>query len=496
MAYTPFVAPSAQGLQPAAYSDVGGHAASQQVWARQDLYTPFELTQIFERHGMKPTIGMWMKMLGFSEGVSTYKVGHYEAERDTTPIRFSAIDTAAGAPGANLIAAIDDGYQFDAGVTVNDAARVATPGRVGEQILLANKSKAHIIAKDTSVTPHLVTLRPINENDNLDTLVVIDTNYALIDNAWGEGTELPRGIQPRLIKYQNDFQIVKETAVVTGTELTNRAYVQPVKGREGSMYIRTEWQTVHRFEEKKSNALLFGTPGSNIKVFNAELGYDVDVRQTEGMDYFARTNGYNITYDPLAYTEDDFRDIGAILEYDRIGVRDYCFWMGYGLYNTVEKALNQYISADVTEQLVRSRVLGGGAPMADDDHQPFNANDLAVNIGFTAVKIGGYSYSFKLLHEFNDGRQAGMPTYNYRDSGIMHPMGYTTNYNEGGSTPIMGYKWKQQNGYSRENQVGVLQGVGVSSMPVMERDIQKTGMVSEIAFHGTTGNHFVYVTPE
>ena len=495
MGYTPFTPPSAIGMQPAAFSDVGGHAASQQVWARQDLYTPFELTQVFERQGMKPTIGMWMKMLGFSEGVDTYKVGHYEGERDVTPIRFSAVDTAAGAPGANLIMAIDDDYQYDAGVTVNGAARNATPGRVGEQVLLANKSKAHIIAKDTSVTPHLVTLRPINENDNLDLLVAIETNYALIDNAWGEGTELPRGVQPRLIKYQNDFQIVKETVVATGTELTNRAYVQPIKGREGSMYIRSEWQTVHRFEEKKSNALLFGTPGSNIKVFNTELGYDVDVRQTEGMDYFARTNGYNVTYDEADYTTQDFRDIGKLLEAERIGVRDYCFWMGYDLYGTIEESLDGRLSADITEQLIRTRVLGGASPM-DDDHQPFNAMDLAMNIGFTAVKIGGYSYTFKLLHEFNDGRQAGLDTYNYKKSGILHPLGYTTNYNEGGSTPIMGYKWKQQNGYSRENQVGVLQGIGVSSSPVMERDITKTGMLTEIAFHATTGNHFIYMTPE
>lgn len=502
MAYEPFVAADPIGMQPAAYSDTGGAYVNQQVFSRLDLYNPYEQVQLVSRHSGRPSSALWMKLHGFASGTNNYKVGHYEVERDETPISFGAVVTPSGGAGNSLVASISADYQYNTGVSVNGNAALgeATPGRVGEHVLLPGGGHARIMDKDTSVVPHQVTLRPVNANDNLDTLLAVDTPYALITNSWGEATGIPRGLTPRVIKYSNDFQIIKEAVAASGSEMTNNAYFQPVPGVEGSIYLRAKWQTMGRFEDAKSRALIFGVPGDNLTMYSDPMRHDVDIRNTEGLLYFARTNGYNDTYDPNNYTVEDFDDYARTFEFERIGVREFCGFIGFDLYTTIENTLNEYINSEHAAQLIQQRVLDGPTDLGDN-FQPWSAEDLRVHIGFTSIKKAGFTWTFKIAHEFNDGRVAGLPAYDWSQTGVFFPMGYRLDY-EGGRTPVFGYHWKQGGGISRENIIAPINGVGVAGtggvtpQAAHQYDSQQLAYLTEMASHFTTGNHFLYLTPQ
>lgn len=500
--YSPYVNPANRpyDITPPAFGDVGGGVQNQEVLSTYDIWKPNELIEVFERHSYAPGFRLMLRAMGFNRGTAAPTTGHYEYPWRKDLVRINSIITASTGPGTSVVVELTSDSMFDTGVTVGGAARKGSYPVVNDILQLPDGNKAMITAKNVTTDPHRLTLTPTKAAVDLVASVVAGEAYFISDRAMPEGSGLPSGRTPRVMKYTNEFQIVKEACAATGSEMTNETYFRPIPGREGSFYLQTQWSTMYNFEQLCDGALIFGQTIDNITQNVSELGFDVPVKGTEGLIDFGLLNGYTVGYTPGALSIGDFDAISRLFEQERLGVRQIMAWDGFDIFTEKENALQTLLNADITAQLVRGMFrFDGGTGI--DELQPIGDADLAVNIGFYALKKAGYIYSWKLLHVFNEYMGAGAPGYDYTRWSIYHPLGYVMNKATGQSVPTIGYEYKQLGNYSRENVVADISGVGVAGTgtpyPIATNvnDIHKLGYLAEIAFHGTCANHLIIHQP-
>jgi len=503
MPYTPTVTVNGTtppGPVPGHFGDIAGGSVGQKYVSALDYYEPYELVEIYARHSLKPNFVDWIGVYGNETTSSNPKVGQYEKGPTEAYLRFGSVDTAAVGAGNDIVMVVDATLMRDDSLATGGAARKSSPGRVGEQILVGSNAVARIKSKDITADPHTITLTPIDATVDLDTAVLADTNYAIINNAHGEGTGGMTGAIPQLIKYSNDFQIVKEAVGATGSSATNKLRFNPVKNMPGSFFMLANWETMNRFSNRKSGALLMGQPGSNVTVVSDQTGYDVTVTQTEGLEHFARTGGFNATFTSGSLVLDDLRAIARYLEVYQIGAGEVCAWLGYDVYEGLEKAAATFLDANADAYVMRN-MISSRITYTNADEGMFDGDALALNLGFRSVHLGGTRFSWYLLHEFNSATGLGMSTYDYTETGIFHPMTNTTNYLTGSPDPIVGVVYKELNGYSRKNVISQIAGAGVGGQggytPLANHDVDGLNIyfTSELAFHATTANRFIYFSP-
>jgi hypothetical protein len=461
-----------------------------------DFYHPSEWPLVMERHNMVPGFGSLVRAMGFTYGCSNPTTGHYEYPWADSLLSVNAIITAASGAGNNIIVELTADSMFDTEVTVGGSARKGSYPREGDVIKTITGAKAYVSSKNVATDPHRLTLTPLDATIDLDDHVIAGEAYFISDNMWGEGTGLPVGIQPRIMKYNNTFQIAKEAVASSGTELTNHTYFEPVEGQPGSFFLRAKADTYKRFEKAKDGMLVWGEQADNITVAS-QVGHDVLVKGTEGLISFAEQNSVTQTYTIGAFALNDFDASGDIFEDERIASRDIISLEGRALWTEKENVLLNMLNGDMAA-LFSKKYMGYDSIGAD--WQPATASDHAALIGFTAIKKNGYTYVWRVLHEFNYIFGAGAEGYDWKNSAIMMPVGTMTDKVSGADRALFGYEYKKSGSYSRENVIDEIAGIGAGGSgtgrrAVNEYDILKLGFVSEMAAHFCCANQMVLVRP-
>lgn len=500
MSMTPFIDPSVRpyDLSPDAFSSEGGSVQNQAAITTYDIYAPNELLMVFERHDHQPGLRLMLKAMGMSRGTFKPTTSHWEYVWRENLISIGSIVTPSGGAGNNMVISIPAGDMYDTGLTSNGTAAKASYPIVGELIYLPDGNVAHIIAKNITTDPHQFTIRPAKATVDLDSSVTAGESYALFTNAHGEGTGLPAGRTPRVVKYLNDFQIIKQVAGVTGSELTNKSYFNPIPGRQGSFYLKTEDDMRWRFEGRCNGALLLGQSTDNVNVFSSEVELDVPVKTTEGMYTHISENGNTSTYTAGSLAFADFDGVSNKFEQERVGTRHICSWIGYLLYNEIENMLQAALNNDMAALLTRDLLHYDDQIMPYDGWQPREAGDFAMNIAFRALKKGRFTYGFKMLHEFSDPQGVGSANYSFPNVSIFTPIGFTKDPVSGGKGCFCGYEFKQLGDVNREVVPAQIVGAGANSTYQVivsdQFDRRKTAFVSEISYHGSCPNQCVILT--
>lgn len=500
MAYTPFVNVGGQDLRPNAFSSVGGDYMSEGVISQYQMYKPNELVQVFERHSYAPSFRLMLKTMGFRRGSYAPTVGHYEYPWRKNLVTVGDIITPSAGPGTPVTIELAPADMYNAGVTANGAAAQASYPIKNEILVFRDGQQAMITEKDTTVTPHQLTLTPLDAAVNLATSIVIGEAYFVGSNAHGEGSDLPKSRVPRVIRYSNTFQIVKTSAGSTGSELTNQMYFEPVAGKPGSFFAKMSIDAMYRFETECDGALLWGQQINNITEFNSELGFDVNIHGTEGLIRFGEVNGNNETYVPGNYQLADFNDVAKYYDRERIGVMDIVCLQGIDIAIEIEDVLIDILDGDLAAMLT-TKFLWGGGGFSEEFTPAMDASSFALKFDYRAIKKAGYNWLFYKMPVFNESVGAGAPGYDYPGWQVMMPIGYTTDKSSGDARGTVGYEYKVIGNYSREEVVADISGVGVAGtgtpyrVAVNGMDLHKMGMVSEIAFHGTCANHVTLTTP-
>lgn len=464
------------------------------------------LSDVYYRHVKVSDFRLFLKAMGMSRGVDAPTTGHYETDFDNGLVKLSVINTAPGGAGQNMVATLHTDSMFNANATIGGVAAQSSEVQPGDILMSpTSRKQAQVVAKDVSFTPHRITLRPLDSATNIDAAFVVNGSYAIVGNAFGEGTGLPTGRMRRITKYTNNFQIVKTGGGVTGSEMSNSLFVNfipdspdgnSVFGVMNEMY----WED---FERKTALTLLNGQAINNITSTIFEVNTDATVKGTEGMLSWVQSSGHVHVITPATYALADFDNISRTLMHERSGHADVLCLDGDDIFRVTENLLLGQSGTDLT-QFIQQKAEMYSTPVYQDDIQPFLSSDFSFYVGFKAVRKSGINYIFKQLMEFSDVNGLAAPTYNavYSNSRLVLPMGECKDMRTNRKGFMCGYEYKARNGYSREVVVANFagagaagSGVGVPLTSVDQYDRVRSGIVSEIAFHGACPNKAIWQRP-
>lgn len=500
MSYSPSFGSLPGGLANPNVGSVGGSMATEKVVSTLYDYDPYAIYRaVADRHTAYPMFRQMLRMQNATRAVSAPTTGHYERDWRFNLVTFASID-ATTAAGEDAVYTLDASSMYDLSVNVSGSARQASAVRVGDIIESYTGARILVTAKTTSSTPHTITVKPLSASVDVDAEFSATGTYAIFGNMHAEGSTIPEGLLPRISKYTNVFQIVKEGAGTTGTELTNQTWAQIVPGKDGSIFMAIEGDTMMRYERAMCYTLLFGTTANNLTAAaTTEVPFDVAIKGTEGLVPFVSVNGHTDNYTSGSYSIDDFDAMAVIFEQERIGTRQIVTYDGYTIFQETENALQTLLNANLTVELLKT--LGGDGKVPSDSLQPYESNDFSFYIGFRAVRKSGYDFFFRMLHEFNDYTGAGAPNYEYPSYRIATPLGFAVERASGNEVPYVSYEYKGLNGYNRHDLVDYTAGIGVAGAPGMARvasttyDVARMGIVSEIAGHFACPNKCILQTP-
>lgn len=484
------------------FGAVGGNVATQTIGSTLYDYSPFFVAQtLFRRHSQVPTFKLTLDMIGGARGVSAPTTGHYERDWAMNSVQLIRTSANSGTAGGLVTATVHANSLYTSGALVSGASASGTHIRVGDIILITDTGRqARVQAKVVSGATITLTLKPVGAYTlNADLEMGLQNAaggkiYAIITNASGEGTGLPEGILPRLYKYENSFQIIKERASVTGSEATNDTYFKTQPLADGGIFVILNEDMVMNFEQKVSNALLFGEVGTGHTDQNVPgIGFDVSVGFTEGLYKFVENSGHTVTYTAGSYTLANIDALGKIIENERAGTREYLTFDGYDMFTLNENTLQGQLAGNPADFLVkRAKMMG----VQQEEWQPFTDSNFGYNVGFNMVHKGGVSYYFHNTNEFTSPTGGGAGTSSrYPGVRIACPVGVTKDFKSGGDKAYMGFEWKEMGAYKRKAVVGKFGGVGASPFlgeaASNEYDVATCGIVGEYAFHGACPNKFI-----
>lgn len=465
-----------------------------------DLYKPAALMRYFRRHSMRPTYSMKVKALGFSQPFSTPTVAHFEKSWRQNLVKFSSVPTSSTGAGTSIVVRLDSSNIF------TNASGVKSCYPIVWDILESPLNRTQAQITNISVGANIdITLTPLDVTQDLALAFVANTNYALITNAMQEASGLPAGRIGRFYKYSNTAQIIKRSAITSGSELTNEVYFELAKPDggygKGSMFLEVQKDTMEGFEMDKSMALLLGKQTTNtINNATTGIGSATPTETTQGLVDFISTHGYTDTYTPGSYALTDFDALAVLMEQEWGASRTFCMWDGQLIHNEKENMLKAAFNFIATPDIYLKM---GGKSMADGDTMPLEKpEDYMAYVGFQQLSKAGYEWVFATLHEFNNGQNIGAANYNYGKTSLIVPMGsYTDLVTKEGNNPIIGYRYKALNGYSRENKVGYFAGAGAegslggNAVPVNQFDAAQVYHIAHIAAHHACPNLTIIQKP-
>jgi len=476
------------------FSGIGGSVGTQKVVATFDMFPPVERYINYRHKGYAPFI-MLFKALGYSRGAATPTLGHFERLWDENTIKVSAV-TGGATAGASAVITLDAINMVNVGAAVNGVARKGSIIRTNDRLKLKTGETVQVTSIDRTFDPHKVTVLPVDGTVVLSSKITVGDTIIITDNAYSEGSGLGEGLTPQYIKYSNTFQIVKERASTTGSNMTNVLRVSDpnVGSGQQSYFDIVDFDTEKRFEMKRSMGLLAGEQNTNAALYdyNTERGIDAPMSGTEGFLKFAELNGYTSTYTVGTTSITSFDALNRIYMNERIGTRELMTLDGYQILQETENALLNYFNT-TRDAYLESTISNANQSWGD---QPYTDTDLSVAIGFKSVRKGGFTYRFSVCHEFNDIQSFGATGYNYQQWRLVLPMGAKLNITTGQHTSMFGYEYKELNGYSRESVVGQLSGAGIVAPVISNQyDIKSVFMLSEFAAHMACANAIVRQIP-
>jgi hypothetical protein len=481
MALSPYVYPTT----PTAFSTV----ATEALFTSLQLFAEFPdmRRQFMRRHNMYNSFYARLKEMGLGRPLKSPNTQHYEQDWIKNNFKVGSA-TVPGGAGATMVITLHAESMFTTSI-MGQTVAFSYP-IVGDIIeIKVSRVQAQIIAKDETVNPNTITVKPIQAADSLVGAVTAGDRIFIVSNAFAEGTGQPKGRVERWFKYMNVPQIIKHSFVITGSAMTDEIpVIQPIPGQTGSyLIIGTENEEMRHYDAI-SGALLFGQLSDNITDVPHGVSYNAPVRTTEGMIEYASTRGNTYQHTKTGVVLADFDAYSAIMERERIQGDILLHMQGYRYGSALENALIDFVDTSCFEYVSRSFGPVGEA-LAGADPQ-----DFFVHIGFKGIKKGGYYHLFTKMNEFNDIMGAGTTGYSYPDISVIAPLGVMRNKNWNEYIPTIGYDYKALGGYSREYETWKLGGAGLIQH-TSDIDEMSVEIRSEISAHYALANQWIFSVP-
>ena len=184
MAFTPTVSNGGYP-QPSNFSFGSAGATSQLTTVTMYDLKPQELTQLIERNTNGVGWRMLLKLMGFKRGVSAPTTGHYEIGRNIETVSFGQIITPSSGAGTNVVLELEASQMYTSATATGNV--LGSWPIVGDIIELkdANLTQVRVMAKNTAVSPHQITVRPLSSTVDLVGLITLGEDYRVSTNLSG-----------------------------------------------------------------------------------------------------------------------------------------------------------------------------------------------------------------------------------------------------------------------------------------------------------------------
>lgn len=409
---------------------------------------------LVERYGKQNLTGL-LEMLGNKAPVDSTTFYHYEEDWIHTTV--TGVLNAAGASATTLtITAPVEAF----GSTVDDVSSV----RIGDILRNGEGGVVHVTNVNPAATAITATVVPVVATS----LVAQSDVYAIVGNAFDEGTDQPKGLTPGVNEYSNNVQIIKESYEVSGSALTEKIWFEvndPATGRTGYVWaLKGEGDTFRRFNNYMETQMIVGVQNAS------------GTPMTEGLEAFARTGNVvtGSTIDSNASTIAHLEELVGDLDANR-GAKENLYIMGFDL----ALAMDKYLTID-------SRFVNGGI-----SYGAFNGSqEVATGFGIDSFYLAGYTFHKMRYEPFSYPKLLG--AIGYKGKGCVIPMDSQVDASTRASIPSLRIRYKAAEGYSREMEHWMEGGAGLD-VKTNGLDVLKLNYRTERGFEGFASNRFIWV---
>jgi hypothetical protein len=427
-----------------------------------DIHKPEKLNVLFRKYG-KQGLGFFniLNTLGYKKPVAQTRYSHFEEDWIH---QASHVLNNVGAPGAGnpITFRLDPAQDLDAGnrffIQVND------------NVMFANQVTGTVTVISAVGAVVDVTVQPHSSTDNIGALTAGDTVISYSDS-WAEGTTQPPGHVTRPIEYFFDAKIIKVTNEATGSEQTNRIWVETMSDGQKLVSWVTKGQIDADYEMalRMDGALLFDRPTTNATLTAAGQ------RTTFGLVPWIRSGGNVDTYVPGFYSIQDFYSQTEVLDAS-FAPNEMLSLLGISLYNE-------------WEQLFANTFTQGALVYGSFNE---GKKEIDLNIGFKSFTAGERGWHLKKMNSFSHPYLYGAAGFPLKGMGIMCPMDKVKDANPDGSNmiPSIGCRYKELGDYSRQMKVWLTGGAKANTNQV---DKDELNMRTEMGSQYIASNRFFLV---
>jgi len=419
-----------------------------------ELHKPHIDNKLVRRYN--ETLTGFLDLAGAKKATDSIEYSRFEKNRVQPKIKA----TWAVAPGAGQAATFTihadaktsfGSYSpYDTGVAATSAG---APVRKNDIIQLRPSSGlasagSYVNAIVTSVTSNTsFTAAPLDETV---TIAVNSTaqEVIIIGNAYGEGTGFNAALNTKVTKYTEQLQIIKDKYEVTGTEKLQALWVEDSAGNRKA-FLPGEADAYLRFLNLLDTTFLVGEEFSNTdyvsELFvNGTLG-DLGASATNGVITQVLDGGNTLNYSSITgVTLADIYDYNTTIDKE-----------------SADKVNMLNCGIDLDQQL--DRELGDRVTNGAISYGVYNFDsEKALNLNFSKLKLGAYTYEKRCMEAFNNPQTLGADGYGYSYEAIMLPMGMSKvegGAEAGAMVPTLRKRFLANKGISREMEVNYFEGL-------------------------------------
>tara|TARA_R110000796_G_scaffold40476_3_gene100232 strand:- start:1269 stop:2660 length:1392 start_codon:yes stop_codon:yes gene_type:complete len=442
-------------------------ATTQNYVSTLSIHKPEVTEEFVQRYGDQSLTGL-LDAMGAMVPAANKKVQHWEEDFIH---QFAKTDAATAYPGTGATATISIDPAWD----INNV----TIFRVNDIIEFPSGDVAIVTAVTDAAAGAELTVYPLTDWISPDSGNLVESGDAVIitGNAHNENTGQPTSIVSKPLAYENDMQILKESYIVSGSEMTNIIYFEvqnPETGESGYLwYIKGEADTYKRFVNYCEMQMLTGKRATN-STLNAVTGFD-GFQTSEGLLDFIENGGNVQNYNQLTgFNLSDFDAMVRTLSKNR-GARENSLFCGTDLSLAIDDA-------------VASMFAGGGV-----SYGAFSGmEELAVAFGFKSFMRGGYTFHKKTYDPFSYAGMLGADGFKYSGLGFLVPGDMGVDAQTRDKIPALRMRYKEAGGYSREMEHWFEGSAGLAT-PTSGDDQLKCNYRTERCFEGFGANRFMLI---
>lgn len=404
-----------------------------------DIHRPDKRNELFRQYGNQGmTMFQLLETLGNTSPSEQTEVSHFEEDwiHETLVSGTSVPASAAGQPIVITVASS----------TIDSSGNYYI--REGDVVMFPDQSVGYCVTITESGGTVTATLVP-HETSAVLGPVAQGQELIIFSNQFKEGTGGPKGRVTKPLEFFFKHQIIKEKMEVTGTEMTNRTWVE--KDSDGrsvnAWHLKGQYDMDYRFALAIDGATLFNKPIDNPAL--------TGVRSMTGLIPWVQSGGNVGYYTPGLLTIADFDAMTRRLD-KYFAPEEHLGMLGIDLYQDIEN-----LFLDSFEQ--NPKIYANGSQKGQE-----------INIEIRQLKKTNRKYNFKKMETFNHPKLYGAVGYDMSGLGVWIPMGNTKDSKTKKELPYIGLRYKKLNDYGRRIETWVTGGAG---------PIRKTNDIDEMVMN-------------